>query len=197
MVRPFKFDKTGQYLMIFRTHLFLRLSLSVLILSLAGFLSADDVEKSDTEKKEEEPKTIAELTKDSTQKSGLFTLFQNNKTGNVHMLIRTDQLDTEFIYFAHASNGVTNLGYSRGNYMDTGIISFRRYFDRIEIVRKNTAYYFDPENALSRAADANISEAVLAVEKIAAEDENTGEMLISIDKVFLTEALLQAVSSLP
>ncbi len=180
--------------MIFKASLLNKPFLLTLIILISGFLFAEE-KKDDAEKEEEKPKTIAELTEDSTRLDGLFTLFQNDKTGKVHLLVRADQLDKEFIYFAHASNGVTNQGYSRGNYLDTGVISFRRYFDRIEIVRKNTAFYFDPENALSRAADANISEAVLAVEKIAAEDKNTDEMLVSIDKVLLSEALLQVKPS--
>jgi len=167
--------------------------LGMIILS-AGFLFAEE-KKDETDKKEEKPKTIAELTEDSTRKDGLFTLFQNDKTGEGHMLLKPEQLDKEYIYFAHLSNGVPALGFSRGSYRDTGVITFRRFYDRVEIVRINTAYYFDPENALSRAADANISEAILAVEKIAAEDEKTGDLLIGIDKIFLTEALLQIKAS--
>jgi len=180
----------GKYRMISRVCLLHRTFLLSLIILSPGLIFAED-KKDDAEKKEEEPKTIAELTKDSTRMDGLFTLFQNDKTGEVHMLVKADQLDREFIYFAHASNGVPALGISRGSYLDTGVISFRRFYERVEIVRVNTAYYFDPGNALSRAADANISEAILAVEKIAAEDEMTGEMLISVDKIFLSEALLQ------
>ncbi len=140
---------------------------------------------------EEKPKTMAELTENTIRKDGLFTLFQDNKTGKVYMLIKPEQIGKEFIYFAQVSNGVVQAGYFRGAYLDNGVISIRRYFDKIEFVRENTAYYFDPDNALSKAADANISEGVLAVEKIAAEDEDSGAVLINVDKVFLSEALLQ------
>ena len=139
----------------------------------------------------EKPKTMAELTENTIRKDGLFTLFQDKKSGKVYMLIKPEQLGKEFIYFAHASNGVVEAGYFRGAYLDNGVLTIRRYFDKIEFVRENTAYYFDPGNALSKAADANISEGVLAVEKIAAEDESSGAVLINVDKIFLSEALLQ------
>ncbi|MCE2434136.1 MAG: DUF5117 domain-containing protein, partial [Candidatus Latescibacteria bacterium] len=54
---------------------------------------------------------------------------------------------------------------------------------------ENTAYYFDPQNALSRAAEANISPSILVSEKIAARNDTTGNILIKADGIFLTEAL--------
>ena len=54
---------------------------------------------------------------------------------------------------------------------------------------QNTAFYFDPANALSRAATANMSPAVLAIEKIVGTDSTSGTLLIAADKLFLSEAL--------
>jgi hypothetical protein len=137
------------------------------------------------------PKTIAQLTEDSERVDGLFTLFRNKKTGAVHLLIKQDQLNKEFIYFAQADNGVVQSGYFRGDYLVNEVISVRRHYDRIELVAENTKFYFDPANAVSRAADANRINAILAVEKIAAEDPVSGEMLIAADKLFLSESLMQ------
>ncbi len=171
-----------------RIFLYLNYLLLVCFLIKTPVMFAEDKKGDDEPEKE---KTVAELTENSLRKEGLFTLFQDNKTGEVLMLIKKEQLDKEFIYFANASNGAVEAGYFRGAYLDNGVLSLRRYFDRIEFVRENTAYYFDPANALSKAADANISKGIMAVEKILAEDESTGEILINVDKVFLTEALLQ------
>ena len=55
----------------------------------------------------------------------------------------------------------------------------------------NTAYYFDPENPLSRAESANINAAVLATLSISATDDKTGAMLLSVDDMFLSENLYQ------
>ena len=141
---------------------------------------------------EAKPKTIAELVADSDRKDGLFTLFRDRKTGQVRMLIGKDQLDKEFVYFAQASNGVPQVGFIfRGAYLVNDVVTVRRHFDRIEFVAENTRFYFDPDSPLSRAADANLTSSLLAVEKIVAEDEKTGEMLIEANKLFLTQSLAQ------
>ena len=139
----------------------------------------------------EAPKTIAELTEGAERIEGLFTLFRNPDNGETHMLIRGDQLGEEYIYWMQVADGVVDAGFFRGLYGPNGIIEMQRSFDTVEIVQKNTAFYFDPDNAISRASSANISDAVLAVEKIAAEDEDTGDVLIKADGVFASDALVQ------
>jgi hypothetical protein len=146
--------------------------------------------------KEDKPKTIAELVKDSARVDGLFTLFQDKKTGQVRMLVKPDQLGKEFIYFAQASNGVPEAGFIfRGAYLAETVVTVQRHFDRLEFVAENTSFYFDPDSALARARDANQIPSLLAVEKIVAEDEKTGEMLIEADKLFLSQSLLQVKPS--
>ncbi len=154
-------------------------------------------EKDNGDKPEEEPKTIAELTEGAEVIEGLFTLFRDPKSGDLHMLIKADQVGEEFIYFAQTANGVVEAGYFTGAYLANGIISVNRYFDRIELVAENFSFYFDPDNALSRAADSNISNAVLAVQEIVAEDSESGDLLIKADQIFLGENLLQIKFPLP
>jgi len=170
------------------------------LLALTLFLTSLQLsaqEEADDGKEEEKPKTIAELTEDAERIEGLFTLFRDRESGELHMLIKGEQLDQSFIYFAQAANGVVDAGYFTGAYLANGVITMQRYFDRIELVAENFSFYFDPESPLSRAADANISHAVLAVEDIAAEDEATGDLLIKADKIFLGENLLQIKFPLP
>jgi hypothetical protein len=150
------------------------------------------VEKKEGKKDEEKkPKTIAELTKDAQRYEGFFTLFTDAKSGDTHLLIHPDQLDDEVIYWVQVANGVTDAGYFKGAYGGSSVLVFQRRFDTVEIKRVNTAFWFDPDNAISRAADANISDAVLAVEKIVAEDKQTGDLLIKANGLFASEALAQ------
>ncbi len=150
--------------------------------------AADDEDK---KKDEEKPKTIAEFTKDADRIDGLFTLFRDKKTGATSMLIKRDQLDKEYIYWMQVANGVVDAGFFKGAYGPSGIIELHRNFNKVEFIEKNTAFYFDPNNAISRAASANISDAVLAIEEIVAKDEASGDIVIKVDKVFATEALTQ------
>lgn len=142
-------------------------------------------------KEEKKPKTIAELTENSERHDGFFTLFRDRKTGETHMLIREDQLDQAFIYWVQVANGVVEAGYFKGAYGPSSIITPQRHFDRIEFVQQNTSFYFDPDNPLSRASEANISDALLATAKIVAEDEQSGDILIKSDKLFASEAFAQ------
>ena len=147
------------------------------------------------EEEEEKPKTIAELTEEMDRIDGLFTIFRDSKTGATKMLLQGNQLGSEFIYFKHTMNGVTDAGAFTGSYGDQYIFTIERRFDKLQFVRQNTAYYFDRENAISRASEANISRAVLAVTAIAAEDEETGEVLIDSDALFLSEAFANVTYS--
>lgn len=162
---------------------------TVLLVSLiaSATLAQDESEESE----EEEPKTIAELTESAERIEGLFTLFRDTETGKLQMLIKADQIDQEFVYFAQTANGVVEAGYFTGAYLSNAVISIHRFYDRIEFVSENFSFYFDPDNALSRAAESNISDAILAVEAIVAEDEESGDILIDADSVFLGENLLQ------
>ena len=65
----------------------------------------------------------------------------------------------------------------------------RKYFNKIEIIAPNTNFYFDPNNAISKAAKANTSDATIASSKILATDEKKGEYLIDANGLFLSEVL--------
>ncbi|NNF67915.1 MAG: DUF5117 domain-containing protein, partial [Gammaproteobacteria bacterium] len=131
------------------------------------------------------------VTENSERIDGLFTLYRDNKDGSVYMSVMPDQVDREYIYLVQSTNGVVESGYFRGAYMSNNVFSLKRHFKRLEFIGENTSFYFDPESALSRAADANISPAVLAVQEIIAEDEKTGEILVKLDDVLLKEKLQQ------
>ena len=132
-------------------------------------------------------KAIKEVVKSSTRYDGLFTLFQDTTDGSVHMLIKKDQIGKQYIYFSFTTNGIVNVGHFRGNYRDNKVFSVRKYFNRIELVEENSSFYFDPENALHRAAEANITSAILASQKIVAQDSLQSEYLIKADDIFLAE----------
>jgi hypothetical protein len=159
-----------------------------------GFISLYAAEESeDTGKankdEEEEEKTIAETVKDFEKIEGLFTLYRNPKNGELMMEILPEQLQREYIYFSYSENGVVAAGHFRGSYEGQAIFQLRKYYNKIEFVEKNTSFYFDPENPLVRASDANISAAVLASTKIVATTENNDRYLIKLDDILLNESL--------
>lgn len=133
-------------------------------------------------------KTVAEVVKDHARVTGLFDLYLDKEKGAFYLYVKKEQVGPEFIYFHQDVDGVVQAGHNRGQYGDGRIFRFSRIFDRLEVIAENTAFYFDPQSPLARAAKANTSHAILASEPIVAED-STG-YLISATNLFVRENLL-------
>ena len=141
----------------------------------------------DSEAEENGEKGYAELIAELSAQEGLFNFYRNTETGDTMLSLREDQLNTPFIYHAQTLDGVVEAGHFRGNFRETRLIEFRRQFNRIEVVSWNPRFVFDESNPLSRAAQANRSEAVLAVLDIEADDQ--GRVLVKADPLFKSQAL--------
>ena len=136
-------------------------------------------------------KSIADIVKGSRSIPGLFQIYQDTVSGTVRMVISESQLNKDFILFSHVMNGVTDAGYFKGSYRGSSIFTIRKYFDKIEFVEENTRFYFDPSNAISKSAEANVSRSIMLSEKIEATDKGEKKYLIKCDALFLKETLGQ------
>src|SRR5690554_3299629 len=141
----------------------------------------------DSEGEENGEKGYADLIAELSAQEGLFNFYRNIESGDTMLSLREDQLNTPFIYHAQTMDGVVEAGHFRGNFRETRLIEFRRQFNRIEVVSWNPRFVFDESNPLSRAAQANRSEALLAVLDIEADDE--GRVLVKADPLFKSQAL--------
>ncbi|MFY0599703.1 MAG: zinc-dependent metalloprotease [Cyclobacteriaceae bacterium] len=145
--------------------------------------------KKEAQKKKPKPqKKIADAVKSSTKIDGLFTLYQDTIKGTVKMEISADQINKEFIHFYYIENGVLESNAIRGQYRGSRIIEIKKYFNKIEFAIQNTSYYFDPEETISKASEANITDAIIYSTEIKAGSEKEGAYLIEVDKLFLTDA---------
>jgi len=140
----------------------------------------------DTAKKAAKP-TIAEKVKSSKKSEGLLTLYQDTATGSVQLYIRKDQLGKEFIYQSFSMGGPAQLFLNQNMIRTTWIFKIQKSFDKLEFAQVNTNFYYDPANAVSKAANVDVSEAVFYSDKIEAED-STG-YLIGADGLFLSDKL--------
>ncbi len=176
-------------------------ALTASLMSGAVFVSTAAFAQDDAEEDEDKgPPTIEDKTEDLTKSEGLFAFYTDPENGDVYMEVAESQLDDEFVAFSYAENGVLEAGAFRGFYRDQRVLSLNKHFNKIEFIEEPTAFYFDESNAISRAADANISPAVLASVDIAATTEGEGEdgedrYLIKVNGVFLSEALHQVKPS--
>ncbi len=140
--------------------------------------------------KKKKDKTLEEFVTDFDKlDDGLFTFYRNKKTGDLYMAVKADQFDREYIYISTIQDGVPAAISWRGFYRANAILTLRRHFDRVEFQFENTAYYFDPENELSRAKEANISPAFAYVDKVKATSEDQGTVLVPVTKLFVSQAL--------
>ena len=139
--------------------------------------------------------SIASIVEDAELFEGFFDLYRSLSDGTVYLRIPTHRLEAELIYTATVTDGVVETGLFRGQYRDNKMIKLQRHFNRIDILQPNTRFYFDPRSALSRAADANAPDAVLAVMEIVAEDpasdDQPGAVLAKFSPVLLSEDLVQ------
>lgn len=175
----------------------------LLILSLFSAFSADAQKskkkkteesaaaESSKETKDEGKKKWDELIKKCNTHEGLFTMFRDTTSGKLYLNIAKDQIEKEFIYFSHVQDGLAELGLQKGAYRGSKIIRFERNFDRIDVIHVNTAFYYDPQNALSKSAGSNINNPVLASLRIEAEDKKSGRVLIDGNTLFVSEDISQ------
>lgn len=133
--------------------------------------------------------SIKAKTKNCEKIEGLFTIYRDTTNGKAYILINEKQLGKEFIYFSYAENGLVRTGHFRGAYRDNQVFKVRKHYENIEFVKQNTSFYFDEDNAISKAAEANISQSILVSEKIIAKDTSKGEYLLDADKIFISEQL--------
>jgi hypothetical protein len=141
----------------------------------------------DTSKIKKPAAGITDKVKSSKRSDGLFRIYQDTATGTVQLYIRKDQLGQEFIYQSFSINGPTSLFLNQSMYRQTAVFSPKKAFDKIELLAKNTNFYYDENNPVSKTKDVDKPEAVVISEKIVAED-STG-YLISADALFVSEKL--------
>jgi len=170
------------------------LAAAALLLGGCGNSGEDVADTQDAADTEDDAVTIESLTENSDRLDGMFTFFVDRDDGTIRMLIDADRLGKEYVYVATVQDAPPVTGQFRGNmgvWAKNGVMSVDRHFGKVQFVEQNVAFWFDPENPLSRAADANISPAVTAVADILAEDEDTGAVLIDAGPVFLSESFVQ------
>lgn len=163
----------------------------------------EDAEKPKEEKKlhplEEAKEKLGEKFEEirlaSEKSEGLFDYYRDKRDGTVYLAVEPKQLGKEYVYFSHTVDGIASVGQFRGRFGYEQVLAIERHFDKIDFTARNHALYFDPENAISRAADANVSDAILASAPILAQDPKKGTLLIEADGIFLKELMHQVKPS--
>jgi Matrixin. len=141
----------------------------------------------DSVKKKADKPSVADKTKSSRKIDGLFTLYQDTASAGLQLYVAKEQLGKDFIYQSFSMGGPTALFLNQNMIRDTWLFTVRKKHDRIEFLRKNTSFYYDPGNPVSKAANADVAETIFHSEKIAASD--SAGFLVPVDGLFLSNKL--------
>ncbi len=163
---------------------------SLLLIFCCSFnvLSADEAIKPEDNDKDKKEVYYEEIVEDFTMLDGYIQVYQDPKSGEVYWLIDKEQLSKEFIYFAHALDGVASAGKFRGAYIDNGVFVLEKHFETLILKRVLTNYSFDESSALSNSKGANTSDATLKVMPIKATNEDKSKYLVKVNGLLLSEA---------
>ena len=122
-------------------------------------------------------------------KFGFFYNIQRSKDKSSFLKITNNQLKSEFIYFAHALNGVASVGKVKGSYLDEGVFKIEKDYNNLRFSRVLTNYFFDETSPLAKSEGANVSDSTFKVFEIMGMNEAEDEYLIDITSMLLSEAL--------
>ena len=131
--------------------------------------------------------TVADKTKSSKKIDGLFTLYRDTVTGSLQLYVKKEQLGKDYIYQSFSMGGPTTLFLNQNMIRQTKLFKINQADDKIEFLEKNTNFYYDPANPVSKAANVDVADAVFFADKYSAKDDNG--YLISVDGLFIGDKL--------
>ena len=149
-------------------------------------ISCHTAKKSTSSSKTSKKNTFASKVKSCNKSEGLFNLYRDTTDGTTYIEVRKDQLNKEYIYFSYVENGIVTSRLNRGRYNSSKMFTITKEFNKLLITLPNTSYYFDPENEISKSAEANINEPIVISEEIVGERGDT-TFLIKAHSLFLEE----------
>jgi len=169
------------------------ITLLSLVLFLAGGAFAQKKKKelaADSLKKAQTPPpkpSIKDKIKSSKKIDGLFSMYRDTVTGSLQMYIKKDQLGKNYIYQSFSMGGPTTLFLNQNMIRTTWLFYIQKSDDKIELLQKNTNFYYDKANPVSKSENVDVSDAVFYSDKVAAQD-SLG-YLIAVDGLFLGDKL--------
>ena len=144
-----------------------------------------------------EYKTVDEFIEDGkfTSMDGFMNILHETEKDKYYLVLNTDQLNKEFIYFTYILNGPSDAGPSGGDMGEAFILEFREFKEDIGLYKKNTKFIYDESNKISQSKLTNIIEAFVGRFPVVVKEDS--KFLINIDKMFLSEMLVSITPNIP
>jgi len=147
--------------------------------------------------KKKEYNTVDEFIEDGkfTSMDGFMNILHETEKDKYYLVLNTDQLNEEFIYFTYILNGPSDAGPSGGDMGEAFILEFREFKEDIGLYKKNTKFIYDESNKISQSKLTNIIEAFVGRFPVVVKEDS--RFLINIDKMFLSEMLVSITPNIP
>ena len=153
----------------------------------------------ETDSEEDEKVTIESYIEENEldSKPGFLNLLVNKENDDHFLILDTNDLNKEFIYFTYFLDAPQASGQFGGALSDGSILEFRKFKNDIALYKKNTKFIFDDSNNISQSILRNIQEAFLGRFKIEVDDEDASKVLIKVNSIFLSEMLTSISPNIP
>ena len=142
-------------------------------------------DESEPEKPEFKP--FDHVIKGATRSPGLFTLYQNQKTGKLFAEIQPDQLERNYLAAMTLESGLGERGIYSGLPLGDFLFTFRRVNNGIQFVVPNTFFRAQAGTPMARSANRSFSDSVIEVLPIRSIHPERKSLLVDLTPLLLSD----------
>lgn len=132
-------------------------------------------------------KPFDKVTKNLKRLPGLFTLYQNDRTGQIYAEILPTQLNQIYLCTFTLESGIGQYGLYRGMPLGDLVFYFRRVNNNLEFVVRNVNFRVQRGSPVQRSVDRSFSDSVLYSIPIRSIHDQRKTMLIDFGPLFISD----------
>ncbi len=141
----------------------------------------------DSEPEKPQLKPFDQVVQGATRSPGLFSLYQNKKTGKLFAEIEPDQLDRNYLAAMTLESGLGERGIYSGLPLGDFLFTFRRINNGIQFVIPNTFFRAQAGTPMARSVDRSFSDSVLEVLPIRSIHPQRKSLLVDLTPLLLSD----------
>lgn len=123
---------------------------------------------------------------------GLLKFYRDIQTGELFLELSEAEFGEDYIYFSYVHDGSRRDGMRMAGLMgENAVISFRRRFRHVDVIRRNTGYVMDADSSLSRAEGTNVPFTVLASLEVVSENRRSNRVIVRANDLVMTNSLVR------
>lgn len=144
-------------------------------------------QKPSTEDTDSPFRPFDQVTHETTTFKGLFTLYQNQKTGKLFAEIQPDQLNRNYLTAMTLESGIGERGFYSGLPLGDFLFTLRRVNNAIQFVIPNTNFRAERGTPIDRSVTRSFSDSVLDSLPIRSIHPTRNSLLVELNSLFLSD----------